>query len=73
MPATTTSDLAPLAARTTAARLAVANNLKVPLAVLVAWLVFSESAPYLRATAGLAVIVAALALTTVGGKSHDPS
>jgi drug/metabolite transporter (DMT)-like permease len=52
------------AARTTAARLAVANNLKVPLAVLVAWLVFAESAPYLRAAGGLAVIMVALALAT---------
>lgn len=50
------------AARTGAGRLAVANNLKVPLAVVVAWLVFGESAPYLRALAGLAVVVAALRL-----------
>jgi len=48
------------AARTTGGRLAVANNLKVPLAVLVAWLVFGESAPFLRAVAGLAVILIAL-------------
>ena len=50
------------AARTTAGLLAVANNLKVPLAVIVAWLVFGETAPYLRAIGGLAVIVAALVL-----------
>ena len=50
------------AARTSAGLLAVANNLKVPLAVLVAWLVFGETAPYLRAVGGLAVIVAALVL-----------
>jgi drug/metabolite transporter (DMT)-like permease len=48
------------AARTGPAQLAVANNLKVPLAVLVAWLVFGESAPYERAALGLAVVVAAL-------------
>ena len=50
------------AARTSAPRLAVANNLKVPLAVLVSWLVFGESTPYLRAAGGLAVIAVALAL-----------
>lgn len=50
------------AARTAAGRLAVTNNLKVPLAVLVAWLVFAEAAPYLRAAAGLAVLVLALAV-----------
>ena len=50
------------AARTAAGPLAVANNLKVPLAVVVSWLVFGESAPYLRALAGLAVVVAALRL-----------
>jgi len=48
------------AARTSATMLAVANNLKVPLAVLVSWLVFQESAPYLRALAGLVMMVAAL-------------
>ncbi|PIV80534.1 EamA family transporter [bacterium CG17_big_fil_post_rev_8_21_14_2_50_64_8] len=41
-------------------RLAVANNLKIPLAVLVAWSVFGESAPYGRALAGLALLVAGL-------------
>ncbi len=61
------------AARTSTARLAVANNLKVPLAVLVAWLVFSESVPYLRAAVGLAVIVAALALTNFGETADDRS
>jgi drug/metabolite transporter (DMT)-like permease len=43
--------------------LAAANNLKVPLAVAVSWLVFGESAPYLRVLVGLGVIVAGLALT----------
>lgn len=43
--------------------LAAANNLKVPLAVVVSWIVFAESAPYLRVLVGLAVIVAGLALT----------
>ncbi len=50
------------AARTTAGVLAVANNLKVPLAVLASWLVFGESASYFRAGAGLAVMVLALVL-----------
>jgi drug/metabolite transporter (DMT)-like permease len=40
--------------------LAAANNLKVPLAVLVSWLVFGEAAAYGRVLAGLVVIVAAL-------------
>ncbi len=48
------------AARTDAGRLAVANNLKVPLAILAAGAVFQEAAPYLRAAAGLAVILVAL-------------
>jgi len=55
------------AARTSVGRLAVANNLKVPLAVLVSWLVFSESAPYVRAVVGLVVMVGAVRLV-----SRDP-
>jgi uncharacterized membrane protein len=47
----------------------VANNLKIPLAVLVAWLVFAESASYLRATVGLLVVVAGLVLAA-GGRSR---
>jgi drug/metabolite transporter (DMT)-like permease len=50
------------AARTGPGRLAVANNLKVPLAVLVAWLVFGEDAAHGRALAGLAVVLVALSL-----------
>jgi drug/metabolite transporter (DMT)-like permease len=50
------------AARVTAVVLAAANNLKVPLAVLVAWLVFGERAAYGRVLVGLAVIVGALFL-----------
>jgi drug/metabolite transporter (DMT)-like permease len=42
--------------------LAAANNLKVPLAVLVSWLVFGEEAAYGRVLVGLAVIVGALFL-----------
>jgi drug/metabolite transporter (DMT)-like permease len=42
------------------ARLAVANNLKIPLAVVVAWTVFGESAAYGRALLGLAVITGVL-------------
>lgn len=51
------------AARVTAGLLAAANNLKVPLGVLVAWLVFGEmvEAP-LRVVGGLVVIALALAL-----------
>ncbi|HOX25571.1 MAG TPA: EamA family transporter [Candidatus Krumholzibacteria bacterium] len=54
------------AARTNPGRLAVANNLKVPLAVLVAWSVFGEPAASLRAVAGLVVLVVALGV--VGGE-----
>ena len=50
--------------RTTAGRLAVANNLKVPLAMLAAWLVFQEAVPYLRAILGLGVILGALRLAS---------
>jgi len=48
--------------RASAGGLAVANNLKIPLAVLVAWAVFGEDAPYGRVLAGLAVILAGLAV-----------
>lgn len=48
------------AAQVTAGVLAGANNLKVPLAVLVSWLVFGEEAAYGRVLVGLVVIVAAL-------------
>jgi drug/metabolite transporter (DMT)-like permease len=48
------------AARVAAGSLAVCNNLKIPLAVLVAWLVFGEEAAYARVLAGLVIIVAAL-------------
>jgi drug/metabolite transporter (DMT)-like permease len=40
--------------------LAVVNNLKVPLAVLVSWLVFAERADHLRVVAGLGLVVFAL-------------
>lgn len=42
--------------------LAGANNLKVPLAVLVSWLVFGEEADYLRVGLGLVLVVGALFL-----------
>ena len=45
-----------------AGRLAVANNLKIPLAVVVSWVVFREQAPWLRASLGLILVVAGLAL-----------
>lgn len=48
------------AARVQPGFLAVANNLKVPLAVAVSWLVFKEEADYLRVLAGLALILAGL-------------
>ena len=50
------------AARVGPGLLAGANNLKVPLAVLVSWLVFGESADYPRVLAGLAMVVGALFL-----------
>lgn len=50
------------AARTETGRLAAANNLKVPLAVFAAWLVFQETVPVLRAAAGLVVILLAVRL-----------
>lgn len=56
------------AARTDTGILAVSNNLKVPLAVLVSWLVFGESAAYARVVAGLALITAALWLAD--GEGH---
>ena len=57
------------AARAATGALAAANNLKIPLAVAVAWAVFGESAPYLRVLAGLLVITAGLALV----RSEDAS
>jgi drug/metabolite transporter (DMT)-like permease len=59
------------AARTGPGVLAGANNLKVPLAVLVSWAVFGEQAAYGRASLGLAVIVAALFLA--GRRAADPA
>lgn len=50
------------AARTGAGQLAAANNLKVPLAVLVSWWVFGEAADYARVLLGLAVVTGALFL-----------
>jgi drug/metabolite transporter (DMT)-like permease len=48
------------AARTNGRTLAVANNLKIPLAVLVSWLVFAEDAAHGRVLAGLALIIVGL-------------
>ncbi len=50
------------ATRVGAGLLASANNLKVPLAVLVSWLVFGEEAAYVRVALGLVVILGALVL-----------
>ena len=58
------------AARTAPGVLAAANNLKVPLAVLVSWLVFGEGAAEPRALAGMALLVAALVLADrTGGRA----
>lgn len=61
------------AARTGTARLAVANNLKVPLAILAAWLVFQESAQYVRAACGLAVMIGGLVIAGARGAPTPPS
>ncbi|MCP4293717.1 MAG: EamA family transporter [bacterium] len=45
------------AARVSAGWLAVANNIKIPLAVLVSWLIFGETTEYWRALAGLFLIL----------------
>lgn len=50
------------AARTGSGILAVANNLKIPLAVLVSWLVFGESVDPVRMLAGVGLAAAAVAL-----------
>ncbi|MEZ4389054.1 MAG: EamA family transporter [Candidatus Krumholzibacteriia bacterium] len=49
------------AARVAAGPLGVANNLKIPLAVVVAWTVFGESAAWGRAVLGLGLVALALA------------
>ena len=59
------------AARTDTGILAVSNNLKVPLAVLVSWFVFGESADYVRVLLGLAIITAALWLA--GARDRERS
>lgn len=56
------------AARTAPGVLAAANNLKIPLAVLAAWIIFGEQADYVRVGIGLVVIVAGL---VVAGKRPD--
>lgn len=55
------------AAKVGSGLLAAANNLKVPLAVLVSWLVFGEEAAYGRVLIGLAVITWALFLSRPRG------
>lgn len=50
------------AARARAGILAACNNLKIPLAVICAWLIFGEEADYLRVLVGLVAVVAALFL-----------
>ena len=56
------------AARVSPGVLAGANNLKVPLAVVVSWLVFGEAADYLRVSLGLALVVAGLFLAGARGQ-----
>jgi len=51
--------------------LASANNLKVPLAVLMSWLVFGEEAAYGRVAMGLVVILGALYLARPRGMAAD--
>lgn len=58
------------AARVPAGFLAAANNLKVPLAVVVSWLVFREKAADARGLLGLALLAGALVLAGRGG--HAP-
>ncbi len=60
------------AARTQPAFLAAANNLKVPLAVVVSWLVFGERAPGAAALAGAALLLAALWAAGAPAGSPDP-
>ena len=50
------------AAEVAAGPLAVANNLKIPLAVVVSWLFFGEEASWARASLGLVLVVAGLFL-----------
>ena len=57
------------ASRTTKGRLAAANNLKIPLAVVATWLLLREEADYLRVGLGLAIIVGALFLAE-GREGH---
>ncbi|MBU8869342.1 MAG: EamA family transporter [Gemmatimonadales bacterium] len=57
------------AARCRPALLAGANNLKIPLAVIVAWTIFGEEADYLKALIGLAVVV--MAVFWARGTSHQ--
>lgn len=51
------------AVKTSVSRLAISNNLKIPAAIMVAWLFFGESAPYLRVGLGIAVIIFALVIS----------
>ncbi len=63
------------ASRVSAGLLAVANNLKVPLGVLVAWLVFGETVARGRTAVGLALVLTALMLArekTAGTVSSRP-
>ncbi|MFH1843968.1 MAG: EamA family transporter [bacterium] len=58
------------AASTRPGLLAVCNNLKIPLAVVCSWLIFGETAEYLRVLFSLTVLVAALFLA--GRGDTDP-
>jgi drug/metabolite transporter (DMT)-like permease len=51
------------AVNTSVSRLAISNNLKIPTAILVAWIFFGESASFLRVGAGVAIIVMTLLMS----------
>ncbi|NTV97334.1 MAG: EamA family transporter [Thiobacillus sp.] len=61
------------AARVGAGSLAAANNLKVPLGVVIAWTVFGEPAPYARVLLGLAVVIGAVLWAVAEEKRPEQS
>ena len=59
------------AARVPAGWLAVANNLKIPLAVVVSWVVFGEDADMVKGALGLTVVVGSLFIAENSGKQQE--
>jgi drug/metabolite transporter (DMT)-like permease len=59
------------AARVSSGWLAVANNMKIPLAVVVSWLVFGEDADKVRGVLGLLVVVGSLFLAEKGMETES--